>query len=936
MRYMNVASAAAGLLAATALTAPATAGETILYGDAAAWVDVAALPPASQSQGSPLRLAETQTRMEDGVVSTYGDVAFALDSSEALNALGSITLGWLPDKGDLTVHRVELIRGDRTIDVLANGARFEVLRREQGLEQRILDGALTATMSVPGAEIGDVLRYSFTTSKDEQVLEGDMEFLNTVIAKPAPLASGRQVLSWPVDEDVRWATTRVDAAIEETTRGGYRFVTIPLPAAEPTDIPGDAPPRYRLVPAIRATTFDSYTQISAGIAPFFATAGTIAPGGTLAGKVAEIAGRTADPLERAALATQFVQDEVGYLLNGLNGGNYIPQSPAQTWEARTGDCKAKSLLLLAMLRELGISAEAVLVHSQTGDALPGLLPALGNFDHMIVRADIGGTPYWLDGTNSGLRLANIAEVPRFYHALPLREGGAALQDMEIRPQAVPDDTVRVTIDQSAGIDVPAIYDVEWRVSGAAARNYQTLALLEDTAMRNQRIEGQITNLLGENRAAKVDVTYDDDSGIAVLTARGLIFSPWAWDDGRMELDVPYQLLGTYRFDVARDKAAIADIPVSVGGPIYYQRRIDWQLPQDAGAFRVVGGDPVDARVGGLHFVASQSLEDARFTREEAVRTLALEVPASEVPQIRRDTLRLQRGLPRLQASNAARMAWDYRGDDARLLEPINDLFAAIVARATEDETRVAAYRDRGFFRYGVADFEGALADYSRALQLDPSAGSFSDRAWVRLQLGDDAGALRDMESAAGLDAEYGLGEQRLVALALLGRGAEAVAVAEEYAVFLEDPSAQTQNKAFALGWAGRIDEGRALLEEELAFSSSDATLLNASCWYDAIWDRTSEETIDRCTRAIEGLEDSNPALDSRALALFRLGRNEEALRDLNRALARDPEMFESRFLRGLIRQATGDEKGAREDLEIARWASPVTPRKYALWGLTPE
>ena len=410
MRYSHVAYAT-GLIAA-AIAMPAHAGDTILYGEEDAWVDVANLPSAAEGQGLPLRLMESQTRMEDGVVASYGDIAFALDSTEALDAMGTITLEWLPDKGDLTVHRVELVRGDEVIDVLADGARFEVLRREEGLEKRILNGALTATMSIPGAQIGDVLRYSFTTTTDEQVLDDEMEYVNVVMAKPVPLAQGRMILSWPEDEDVRWATTRVDAPIEEATRDGYDYVTIALPAAEPTEIPADAPPRFRLPPQIRATTFDSYAQISADIAPYFTTAGTIEPGGTLADKVAEIAAQTADPRERAALATQFVQDEVSYLLNGLNGGNYIPQSPAETWALRSGDCKAKSLLLLAMLRELGIDAEAVLVQSQTGDALPEQLPTLTNFDHMIVRADIDGVPYWDGGFGGNPALFPFYQ-PRF-------------------------------------------------------------------------------------------------------------------------------------------------------------------------------------------------------------------------------------------------------------------------------------------------------------------------------------------------------------------------------------------------------------------------------------------------------------------------------------------------------------------------------------------
>lgn len=935
MRNIYLASAATGLFAA-ALVTPAYAGDSVLYGDAESWVDIGDLPPANEDQGLPLRLADTQTRMEDGVVSTYVDIAFALDSSDMRDAVSTISLGWMPDKGDLTVHRVELLRGDQTIDLLADGERFEVLRREARLEQRILDGQLTATMTVAGAEIGDVLRYSFTTTTDEQILDDDMEYLNGVIAKPAPLVKGRMILSWPADEDVRWTTTRVDAPVEESTRDGYKYVTVTLPAAEPKTIPGDAPPRFRLPPAIRATTFDSYDQISSDIAPYFSTEGAIEPGSTLASKVSEIAASTDDPLQRAALATQFVQDEVSYLMNGLDGGNYIPQSPTETWEARTGDCKAKSMLLLAMLRELDVSAEAVLVNSQTGDALPELLPALGNFDHMIVRADIGGETYWLDGTNGGLRLANIDEVPRFRYALPVREGGAGLQEMAMRPQTLPDDDIRLTIDQSAGIDLPAIYEIEWRVSGAAARSYQAVALLEDTDLRNQRIEGTIGNLLGQNRPTNVDVTYDEASGIAVLTGRGLIDSPWVWENGRMELEVPYQALSTFSFDSARDRADIADMPVSVSGPLYYKRHIAWRLPDEDGAFRVIGGAPVDTVIGGTQMVADQSLDDRRFELDEMIRSLAWEAPAADVPQIRRDVLRLKRGLPRIIAPRDAHMVWDDRDDIARRTTTIASMYDEILAREDDPEALVDLHRDRGYFRYGIADFEGALEDYAAALEGDPSANSYSNIAWVRLQLGDYEGALRDIESAADLDPEYGLSSPRMLALALLGRGGEAVALADEYAVFLEDATAQAQERAYALGQAGQIDEGRAILDEELEFTPGDANLLNASCWYDAIWDRVSEETITRCTRAVEGMENSEAALDSRALALFRLGRSEEALRDLDRVLSRDPEMFGSRYLRGVIRSHTGDTEGAREDIEIVRWASPVTPRQYALWGLEPR
>ncbi len=931
MRYIYLASAATGLIAA-AIAGPAQAGDTILYADPPTWVDVAELPPASDSQGSPLRLAENQTRMEDGVVSTYGDLAFALDTSQALNAIGSLTISWMPDKGDLTVHRLELIRGDQRIDLLANGARFEVLRREQRLEQRILDGALTATLSVPGAEIGDVLRYSYTTTTDEQVLDDDMESVEYVPTKPAPIAAGRVILSWPEDEDVRWNTTRVDAAIEETTRGGYHYVTIPLPAAEPIDIPFDAPPRFRLPPTLRATTFGSYTEISADIAPYFATEGTIEPGGALAGKVSDIAQQSADPLERAALATRFVQDEIGYLLDGLDGGNYIPQSPEETWEARTGDCKAKSLLLLAMLRQLGISAEPVLVHSQMGDALPELLPALANFDHIIVRADIGGTSYWLDGTNSGLRLANMIEVPRFRYALPLREGGASLQEMAMRPQAVPTEEISIRMDQSAGLALPAIYDITMKISGADAHGFQALSLIDDAEQKEDMLYAYVARVLGEHQAADMEVDFDGPTGIATITAHGLITSKWDGTKPRFELDVPYQALDDALPTVDRSRPEIADLPVNVRGPVFNRRDIEWKLPE--GEYRLLGKPEISEVIGGTRLESSTDLQPDLLRIKEEVQSLAWEVPASELPEMRREALRLDRTLPRLRAPADAKRAWEYLGADRQLLKPIEDIYAKLVADADEDDTLPLI--NRYSFHFWTGDFAGARKDMDAALARDVSADNYVRRADALLNLGELEAALADYAAAARIDADYSLADNRLNALALLGRADEALALIDENAFLFEDLKYDAMSRASVLGLAGRADEALALLEDELAIEPDDADLLNSMCWESGVNDRVTEETLAICTSAVEKAQDSANAIDSRALAYYRLGQYDAALRDLDDALTRAPAQQPSRYLRGLVKRALGREEEAQADLDIALHAAPAIARMYSAWGLPPR
>ncbi|WP_438895209.1 hypothetical protein, partial [Bacillus cereus group sp. BC312] len=76
----------------------------------------------------------------------------------------------------------------------------------------------------------------------------------------------------------------------------------------------------------------------------------------------------------------------------------MPQSPQKTWDARYGDCKAKTLLLLAMLHAMGIEAEPVLAGVRLGELVPERIPSAAAFDHVLVRATIGSESLWLDGT----------------------------------------------------------------------------------------------------------------------------------------------------------------------------------------------------------------------------------------------------------------------------------------------------------------------------------------------------------------------------------------------------------------------------------------------------------------------------------------------------------------------------------------------------------
>ena len=430
MRFLSILAA----LALMVVAGVAHAGDKVLYRPAPAWVlnapPIKPNTPDGDEDGPAFAIFDQQQRLgADGQVWAYMGLGIYLTSPEMLTQAGTVTLPWSPDKGDLIIHSAEIIRGTQRIDLLKSGQRFIVLRREQQLERAFLSGQLTATMSVEGLRVGDLLYMRYSVTQKDPVFQGKFQTLMPIMPEELRVGFGRVRLLWPSGVDLRWRTYVKDPVVQTADAGGYRELNVATPVPKQPEMPYDAPMRYRPLPVLEATNFDGWGAVVRNQMPLYRTEGTIKPGSPLAAEVAKIAAATKDPRERTAMALRLVQDEVRYLFRGMEDGNYVPQTPAFTWEARYGDCKAKTLILVAMLRALGVEADAALVSATMGDLVPKRLPMPGAFDHVIARAVIGGEVLWLDGTAIGARLADLGDVPPFRYALPLREGVTDLEPM---------------------------------------------------------------------------------------------------------------------------------------------------------------------------------------------------------------------------------------------------------------------------------------------------------------------------------------------------------------------------------------------------------------------------------------------------------------------------------------------------------------------------
>lgn len=171
-------------------------------------------------------------------------------------------------------------------------------------------------------------------------------------------------------------------------------------------------------------------------------------------------------------------------------------------------------------------------------------------------------------------------------------------------------------------------------------------------------------------------------------------------------------------------------------------------------------------------------------------------------------------------------------------------------------------------------------------------------------------------------------------LARSGRPAEALDLIDLLPVSDDEIDGMTYARAIVLGLAGRAEEGRTELTERLEQRSDSASLLNAICWVSGLHELVLDDTLDYCTRGIE--RSGNPAnvLDSRAMVHFRRGDMSAALEDIDAALKLNPELAASRYLRGVILLAMGDDSG-NDQVQMALRQAPELKDHYALYGIKP-
>lgn len=146
-------------------------------------------------------------------------------------------------------------------------------------------------------------------------------------------------------------------------------------------------------------------------------------------------------------------------------GSFIPRPLATIASTRFGDCKDFSAVVASILRRLGYAANVAWIDRAETPSELALLPS-PEFNHAIVRVEVDGKTYWLDGTNTATFADHVAEDLTDRDALVIDGKAPRLERVRLPAPEENVTDVKTVLKVEATGDAEAVHQV--RLSGLAA------------------------------------------------------------------------------------------------------------------------------------------------------------------------------------------------------------------------------------------------------------------------------------------------------------------------------------------------------------------------------------------------------------------------------------------------------------------------------------
>lgn len=423
------------------------------------------VPVNDIQNGQHFLLADEQIKVDNaGPTRYFQRYAIQVVNETGMTASSQISVVFDPNYQDLVFHRLLVHRGTSTIYKLAE-AEIQLLRREEKMESLVYDGRYTASLIVSDVRVGDIIDYAYTIVGSNPIYKGAFSH-NLRVSWGVPVREHHFILHWPKTRKLHFRNHKTSLALSKQAKGDA--IIYSLEQEHITGIPGntETPTWYLRYGTIQMTEVADWGEVVSWAESLYRRAYREADSIL---EVAEQIKRShgADE-ERAAAALNYVQSKIRYLGIEMGVNSHLPSLPGETLQRRYGDCKDKSVVLIVLLRALGMDACPALVNSHLQHVVRELHPSIDAFDHVIVRACVGGTYFWLDPTRlyQGSGLSDLFQ-PNYGFGLVVAPGENQLTPMPSN-SSLTGIYYGEVFDLRAGPGEPAVYSVSTRHYGRDA------------------------------------------------------------------------------------------------------------------------------------------------------------------------------------------------------------------------------------------------------------------------------------------------------------------------------------------------------------------------------------------------------------------------------------------------------------------------------------
>ncbi len=392
------------------------------------WVRPAAMPtPVADSEPAKMVLRDTQFRVTD-TSEVFIRRVLQANQPNVLGEVGKIIAQYNPTYNQLTWNTLRIIRGSESVDKL-NSATFRILERETQLEQNMINGTVSIIAVIEDLRVGDMLEYAYTINgvnpvygkkfSDSAGIDGGIPVQNLHIR----LVAG-------VDRKINSKVHGIKLKESESINNGWRETTwlaenIPAAAAE------NGMPIWHIPYSwLQFTEYNNWQEVTAWADTLFAVPTDL--NDEVMKVVSRIEAAKGDDEYKVREALMFVQNDIRYFGTELGESSHRPAHPNTVIQQRFGDCKDKTMMLVALLRKMGINASPALVNQRNGRAVENWLPSPVSFDHVVTRVEINGDTHWIDATlqQQLAKLKYIYQPTSFERALVLGQSSRKLETMK--------------------------------------------------------------------------------------------------------------------------------------------------------------------------------------------------------------------------------------------------------------------------------------------------------------------------------------------------------------------------------------------------------------------------------------------------------------------------------------------------------------------------